>query len=185
MSDTDTPTAGNDADVPSAGTNGYAAPAWMIWLVGLYLLLFTAFFVHLVILVWPGSQAVEDPLRLLGLLPFRAAGEVRYILLAASMGAVGSAIQAMTFYASYVGKRTFERSWTVWYVFRPFVGMPLALIFYFVIRGGFFSLAAGTEAVSPFGVAALCGLVGMFSKQAMDKLQELFGSLFRVDGSRR
>jgi hypothetical protein len=185
MSETDVSTDANDADVPPAGGNGYAAPSWMIWLVGLYLLLFIAFFVHLVILVWPGGAGEADRLRLLGFIAFRAAGEVRYILLAASMGAVGSAIQAMTFYGSYVGKRAFERSWTVWYVFRPFVGMPLALIFYFVIRGGFFSLAAGTDAVSPFGVAALCGLVGMFSKQAMDKLQELFGSLFRVDGSGR
>jgi hypothetical protein len=34
--------------------------------------------------------------------------------------------------------------------------------------------------VNPYGVAALAGLAGLFSKQAMDKLRELFETLFRV-----
>jgi hypothetical protein len=53
----------------------------------------------------------------------------------------------------------------------PFVGSTLGLVFYFVIRGGFFSPEATTEPTSPFGFAALSGLVGMFSEEAMEKLQ--------------
>jgi hypothetical protein len=34
--------------------------------------------------------------------------------------------------------------------------------------------------VNPYGVAALSGLAGLFSKQATDKLREVFETLFRV-----
>jgi hypothetical protein len=156
------------------------ASAWMLWTIGFSLMLLAVFFVYLVIQIWPDGAALEEAVRLLGFIRFAASGEVRYILLAASMGLVGSVIQSMTFFAYYVGKRQFERSWAIWYVLRPFIGMPLALIFYFAVRGGFFSLSAGADAVSPFGVAALCGIVGMFSKQAMEKLQEVFGNLFKT-----
>lgn len=57
--------------------------------------------------------------------------------------------------------------------------MSLALVFYFVIRGGFLSTTGGAQDINPYGIAALAGLVGMFSKQATDKLSEVFGTLFR------
>jgi uncharacterized membrane protein YgcG len=72
-----------------------------------------------------------------------------------------------------------------WYLLRPFIGMMLALLFYFVFRGGFITAGATSDAgaaanfINPFGVAALAGLVGMFSKVATDKLNEVFTTLFR------
>lgn len=62
--------------------------------------------------------------------------------------------------------------------------MGLAEILYLVVRGGFFPAAArlnATESINPFGIAALAGLAGMFSKEATDKLQELFKNLFRTE----
>lgn len=58
--------------------------------------------------------------------------------------------------------------------------MSLALVFYFVIRGGFLTTSGGAKDINPYGIAALAGLVGMFSKQATDKLSEVFGTLFRA-----
>ena len=58
--------------------------------------------------------------------------------------------------------------------------MALALVFYFVIRGGFLTTSGGAKDINPYGIAALAGLVGMFSKQATDKLSEVFGTLFRA-----
>ena len=57
-------------------------------------------------------------------------------------------------------------------------------------RGGFLLLARSAEdiTISPFGVGALSGLVGMFSKQATDKLREVFDNLFKTGrgkGTRR
>ena len=96
-------------------------------------------------------------------------------------GALGSYVHAATSFASYVGNRRLMLSWAWWYVLRPFIGMALALIFYFVVRGGLLSTGAAATDVSVFGVAAVAGLVGMFSKQATDKLRELFDNLFRTE----
>lgn len=103
--------------------------------------------------------------------------ETRLLLLVMAMGALGSYIHAATSFVSYVGNRSFVRSWTWWYVLRPFIGVALAVIFYFVVRGGFLSAGADASDTSPYGFAALAGLVGMFSKQATDKLEELFSDL--------
>jgi len=40
-------------------------------------------------------------------------------------------------------------------------------------RGGFFSPQATVKEISPFGFAALAGLVGLFSDQALEKLKQL------------
>jgi hypothetical protein len=81
--------------------------------------------------------------------------------------------------ADYIGNSNFSRSWTWFYLLRPPIGMSLALVFYFVIRGGFLSTTGGAQDINPYGIAALAGLVGMFSKQATDKLGEVFSTLFR------
>ena len=106
--------------------------------------------------------------------------EVRLLLLVLLAGALGSYIHAATSFVDYVGNRKLSGNWVWWYLLRPFVGMTLALLFYFVVRGGFISVTAGGEDMNPFGIAALAGLVGMFSKQATDKLNEVFKTLFRA-----
>ena len=70
-------------------------------------------------------------------------------------------------------------SWAWWYILMPFIGSSLALIFYFVIRGGLLSAGATADNISTFGIAAVSGLVGMFSRQAIDKLQDLAETLFK------
>jgi hypothetical protein len=63
--------------------------------------------------------------------------------------------------------------------------MALALIFYFAIRGGFIAPSAGASDMNPYGIAAMAALVGMFSKQATDKLNEVFTSLFGSKGDEK
>ena len=101
----------------------------------------------------------------------------RLIFLVIIAGAIGSYIHSATSFADYVGNRKFASSWIWWYALRPFVGVALALIFYFVVRAGF--LTGGANDVSPYGVASMAALAGMFSKQATDKLEEVFTTLFR------
>jgi len=101
----------------------------------------------------------------------------RLIFLVIVAGAIGSYIHSATSFADYVGNRKFASSWIWWYALRPFVGVALALIFYFVVRAGF--LTGGANDVSPYGVASMAALAGMFSKQATDKLEEVFTTLFR------
>jgi IPT/TIG domain len=103
----------------------------------------------------------------------------RLILLVIVAGILGSFIHGATSLADYIGNDRFCRRWTWFYLLRPVIGMALALVFYFVIRGGFLTTNVGATDINPYGIAALAGLVGMFSKQATDKLSEVFSTLFR------
>lgn len=110
--------------------------------------------------------------------------ELDLIILVIIAGALGSYVHAATSFASYVGNRRMGKSWIWWYILRPLIGSALALIFYFVIRAGFLQAGTGTQDLNIFGFAALAGLTGMFSKQAADKLREVFDNLFAVKDER-
>jgi hypothetical protein len=114
--------------------------------------------------------------------------EERLILLVIVAGALGSYIHSATSYADFRGNRQFGPSWLLWYLLRPFIGVCLALVVYFAIRGGLLSMVLSGDTssdptkISPFGIAAIAGLTGMFSKQAADKLAEVFNTLFKSQG---
>jgi IPT/TIG domain-containing protein len=105
--------------------------------------------------------------------------ETRLLLIVIFAGALGSFVHAATSFVDFAGNRRLNTSWFWWYALRPFIGMALALVFYFVVSGGLLSTGNNADKVNPFGIAALAGLVGMFAKQATDKLDETFTTLFR------
>jgi hypothetical protein len=111
---------------------------------------------------------------------FTISPETSLFLLIFAAAAVGSFVHAATSFVTYAGNRTLRRSWIVWYFFRTLIGIALATVVYLVVRAGFFASASDPEEVSPFGVAAIAGLTGLFSKQATDKLQEVFDVIFRT-----
>ena len=116
---------------------------------------------------------------------FTVSHEVRIILLVIIAGALGSFIHVISSFVEYVGSKKFRGSWTWWYFLRPFSGSVLALIFYLIIRGGLLSTQiAGTD-LSRFGVTGLAGLIGLFSKQAIDKLSELFTVMFKLEKEKK
>ena len=75
---------------------------------------------------------------------FQPTLEVRLLLLVLLAGAIGSYIHASSSFVDYLGNRTLIGRWVWWYLLRPFIGMMLALLFYFVFRGGF--ITAGVNA---------------------------------------
>jgi hypothetical protein len=157
-------------------------------LLGAYLVLLGALLVALLALLWPDKaegQELVTGVRLFGreVLACTIPYEVRLILIVVVTGALGSLVHAATSFASYVGNRTLTQSWVWWYLLRPMIGSALAVLFYFVSRGGLVSAGAKGDALSVFGIAAGAGVVGMFSKQAADKLKEVADNLFRVGTS--
>ena len=60
------------------------------------------------------------------------------------------------------------------------IGSSLALVMYFALRGGLFATNASAGDVNAYGIAALAGVAGLFSKQATAKLEEIFSTIFRV-----
>jgi hypothetical protein len=149
-----------------------------------YIFLFGFALLYLLIKIWPGTVPPADQstvaLGLGGKLQFKLWIETRYLLIVALSGAIGSFIHVATSFADFVGNRKLKRSWEVWYFLRPLIGSALALVVYFVIRGGLISSNGGPDPMSPYGLAATAGMCGLFSQQASDKLQEIFEEAFRT-----
>ena len=111
--------------------------------------------------------------------------EQQLLLLALLAGALGSFLHAIKSLTDFIGNRTLTASWFWWYITRPLLGMAMALIFYSLLRGGFLAgTPADAKIVNPFGVIAVCALVGMFADKAADKLAEIFDTLFKADDKR-
>jgi hypothetical protein len=156
------------------------------WL-GVYLILVAVIIGYLILSFWPtkvegGKNEWTRCIVILGT-TYTCDPEVRLIFLAMLAGAMGSFVHAATSFVTYVGNRSLSGSWMWWYVMRPFIGMGLAMIFYVVVRGGLILLTSvpNVQDLSPFGVAAFAALSGMFSKQAADKLRDLFDNLFKTE----
>lgn len=151
---------------------------WGIFLLCLYSLLVFAACIGLIIVVWqwPVPAGADDVT-----LPFLTGVEDPLMLLAALAGALGAFIHLATSLTSYIGNRRLFRSWVAWYVLRPFIGAALGFLGYFVLHAGLLADGGG-DAINRYGVVALAGLFGMFSKQAVDKLREVFDTL--MNGSK-
>jgi hypothetical protein len=102
------------------------------------------------------------------------------VLLVLLAGSIGAYIHVATSFAEFVGVRSFARSWFWWYMLRLPIGAALAVILYFALRGGLLAADGDSNAVNPYGVGALAALAGLFSKQAADKLSEVFDTAFRT-----
>ncbi len=151
---------------------------------GIYLIVLNLVLMYVLVKIWPGKMPPPDTETvslLWGMPAFPLLLETRYLLIVALAGALGSFIHLATSFADYVGNRDFRPSWIWWYILRPFIGMALALILYFVVRGGLIAGNSSAGNLSPYGVAAIAGMAGMFSRQATDKLQEVFSNLFKTD----
>lgn len=152
-------------------------------LLGTYLLLLAIVIAYLLVRVWPEpTTALRTSLKIIpGVWEIEVTSEVRLLLLVLICGALGSYVHAASSFARFVGNRSIVSSWIWWYVLRPFVGMGLAASLYFVIRGGFMSGSVSPEETNIFGFAAMASMAGMFSKQAIMKLKELFDFLFTLN----
>jgi hypothetical protein len=103
---------------------------------------------------------------------------VRLLWIVILAGALGSLIHAVRSVYWYVGNRNLVESWMAKYFVMPFTGSALSVVFYFVIRGGFFSPQSQFSQTSPFGFAAMAALVGLFSEQAILKLKQIAETVF-------
>lgn len=104
--------------------------------------------------------------------------EQRLLLIVLLAGALGSIVHGLRSMTMYVGNRQLRWSWMAYYAVLPFSGATTALVFYLVIRGGFFSPTSDFSQTSPFGFAAFAAIVGLFSQNAILKLQKIAETIF-------
>ena len=131
----------------------------------------------------PSSASEESKIHLFGG-AVTLSNVQRILIIVMAVAALGSFIHVARSFVAFVGLRRMYRSWLWWYLLRPLIGVAMATLFYFVLRGGLLSASTSAEDISLFGIAAVSGLVGLFSRQAGDKLEELFNTLFRTDRAR-
>jgi hypothetical protein len=148
------------------------------------LLLAAALLLYVLVATWPpepstaGTAAPTTYPVALFTLPLTMSRETGLFLIVASVGALGGMVHSLRSFYWYVGNRDLKWSWMLMYLMVPVVGALIAVVFYVVLRGGLISGQASSAAVSPFGFAAVAGLVGLFSDQAVLKLQQVFSVLF-------
>lgn len=121
--------------------------------------------------------AAERDVSLFGV-TWKMSDEERLLILVMTAGALGSLVHALRSAYWYVGNRNLVRSWIPKYLLLPFCGAILAVLFYFVVRGGFFSPQASSMQTSQYGFCALACMVGLFSEQAVLKLKQVADTVF-------
>lgn len=97
------------------------------------------------------------------------------------VGALGACLHGLTSFGEYLGNKSFDKSWTMWYILRPLVGGVLAGIFHFVVRWGITQI----DAKGFYASLGLAGLIGLFSKQALHKLGDFANVIFKSDAEDR
>jgi hypothetical protein len=171
------------------------AAAGKIHIFGICFLIFTIFIFYVLVTTWPvlvpvpgGSPNTFKPFRFFGFGPFNWAPDLRMLLTVIVAGAIGSLIHTLTSFGDYVGNRRLSASWLWWFILRTPIGMALAIVSYLILRGGLIvptlptskdgNLEEATVLLNPYGIAAFAALAGMFSRQATDKLREVFETVF-------
>ena len=140
-----------------------------------YVLLVLFLTITLVVTVWPNVPENQGWLGTMS-------AELRLLLLVASGGALGSALQTIRSFYWYFGNRRLMRSWVPFYLINAFIGLPLALLFYMVIRGGLLMPGTEVRCLNPYGLLAVSALIGLFSTQVTEKLTSTFSAVFGPPG---
>ncbi len=168
-----------------ADTVGVGHP--VTWILGVYLLSLVSVLSYVLLKLWPhvlapATQAAGEPAAVT-LFRWEVPPSVCILLLAMTMGGLGSYLHVARSFIVFVGNGQLVKSWVWWYVLWPFIGMTLAVIVCFVIHAGFLSFGSSGAApggINPYGIAGISALVGMFAKAATEKLREVFEIMFKV-----
>jgi hypothetical protein len=163
---------------------------------GLYFVVLSFLTFYVLVATWPVVKPWAPgeflDARLFGFINVKASPDSRLLITVVVAGALGSLVHCLTSFGDYVGNRDLKQSWIWFYVLRTPIGIALAILFYLVLRGGLIAptlpenvpqgqgQVATATLINPFGLAAVAAMAGMFSKQATDKLGEVFDSLFHV-----
>jgi hypothetical protein len=159
---------------------GFVGRIWIV-LLSLVLVALAGLVTVTLVQLWPASTGSSGPLLTNHVVLGIRANlnlDINLLLVAALTGALGGLLHSLRSIAWYVGERKLKWSWVLFYACLPFVAAILALLFYFLLRGGLISAQGTSKDISPYGIAAVSGLVGLFSDQAAEMLRAVFSNIF-------
>ena len=170
----------DSSDSPLVGTMGLS-------LVAAYLILFSIILLVCLVQCWPTSIALKSQpntiLRTKFLLwTFALSNEACLILIVVLAGALGGQVRSLRSLAWYAGNKELKKSWLLQYILSPFIGATLAIVTYFVIRGGFISPGSTIQPSSLYVYAGIASIVGIASEPVALKLKQVAESLFTKPG---
>lgn len=103
-------------------------------------------------------------------------------------GLLASTIASFRSFYNFYGNRRLKVSWTVFYIFRPWQGVLLAIIIFIIIRSG---IQAGIGVTSDqisanlFAIATVGFIAGLYSEEVLNKFHEIFVTLFTTKDERK
>ncbi|NQT00870.1 MAG: hypothetical protein HQ580_02485 [Planctomycetes bacterium] len=164
------------SDSPTVGPIGFVLTA-------VYLILLSILLVVAIIQFWPSYAvsrgSIDAVLRARFLCwTLSLSNEGRLLLIVVLAGALGGQVRSLRSLAWYVGNKQLKRSWLSQYILTPFVGAILAIVSYFIIRGGFCPANSTVQQTNIFGFAGLASLVGIASEPIALKLKQVANTLF-------
>ena len=111
-------------------------------------------------------------------------GTVLYMVML--LGALGGFLRLASSVANYVGNRQLLQSWIIYYLLTPIQGAALAPVVYLLLRVGVLNPAnpqqgtySPTDSLNLIGIYAFAALTGLFSKQAIEMLADVFSTIFK------
>ncbi|MDZ4839949.1 MAG: hypothetical protein SGJ04_08080 [Bacteroidota bacterium] len=102
----------------------------------IYFVASTLALLHVLFALWPDSARTNQIFNLFGQ-EHTFFQEQQILLLVLVGGGIGSMIHVIRSFSVHMANRNFSTSWSIWYLYRPFQGIIMALILYVVLRGGF------------------------------------------------
>ncbi len=103
------------------------------------------------------------------------------------LGALGGSLHLVSSLVMFIGNRQLKRSWLPYYLAVPFTGAGLAPIIYMLLRVGLINPSStsttggsGLSNLNLIAIYAFAAMTGLFSRVALDKLSEVFGTLFKT-----
>jgi len=122
---------------------------------------------------WTTAIAAEDRL---------APPQRSVLIMVILLGTLGGLIHLASSLTIFVGNRDLKRSWIVYYLLAPVQGAALAPLLYLLLKSAVlapqYSDGGGTQNLNLTAIYAFAALTGLFSKQAVEKLADVFATIF-------
>ena len=170
----------NLSDSSSVGPIGFVLTA-------VYLILVSIILLVAIVQCWPSSITPKGQVNPMSqtkflLWTFSISNEACLIIIVVLAGALGGQVRSLRSLAWYTGNKELKKSWLLQYILSPFVGATLAIVTYFVIRGGFVSAGSTIQQSSVYVYAGIASIVGIASEPVALKLKQVAESLFTKPG---
>ena len=111
-------------------------------------------------------------------------GDVLFMVML--LGTLGGFLRLASSLANYVGNRQLLKSWIIYYFLTPIQGAALAPVVYLLLRVGVLNPAnpaqgstSPADSLNLIGIYAFAVLTGLFSKQAIEMMADVFSTIFK------